>query len=253
MRIPVSLVLVFAAGFAAAQGSLEIIPLRHRTVEQVLPTLRPLLEPGGVLTGQSNQLFVRTSPANLDEIRRALAAIDTPARRLVISVRFDQAGDASRREAQATGRISSGNVSIGNRPGPEGVEVRIDAANSRFDERVDQRVQVLEGGHAYIAAGGSRVLRYGQVQEIGTGFEVVPRLAGDRVMLEIAPQRESFGPRGTVQSQRLASTVSGRLGEWIELGGAALSESRDQRAVLAGESARSSDDRRIWVRVDEAR
>src|SRR4051812_34334968 len=37
---------------------LEIISLRHRTVEQVLPALRPLLEPGGTMTGQSNQLIV---------------------------------------------------------------------------------------------------------------------------------------------------------------------------------------------------
>ncbi len=39
-----------------------------------------LLEPGGVLSGQSNQLIVRTSPRNLAEIRAALDAIDTPAR-----------------------------------------------------------------------------------------------------------------------------------------------------------------------------
>ena len=75
---------------AAAQG-LEIIPLQHRTVEQVLPVLRPLLEPGGTLTGQSNQLIVRASPRNLAEIRSALEAIDRPLRRLQISVRQDGA------------------------------------------------------------------------------------------------------------------------------------------------------------------
>jgi len=39
--------LLFLAPAALAQGTLEVIPLRHRTVEQVLPVLRPLLEPGG--------------------------------------------------------------------------------------------------------------------------------------------------------------------------------------------------------------
>jgi hypothetical protein len=29
----------------AGQGSLEVIPLRHRTADQVLPALRPLMEP----------------------------------------------------------------------------------------------------------------------------------------------------------------------------------------------------------------
>ena len=77
------------AGSAAAQGSLEIIPLRHRTADQVLPALRPLMEPGATLTGQGTQLIVRTSPANLEELRRALDEIDRPQRRLQISVRFE--------------------------------------------------------------------------------------------------------------------------------------------------------------------
>ena len=68
--------LALAAAQALAQQSLEIIALRHRTVEQVLPVLRPLLEPGGTLTGQRGQLIVRASPANLAELRQALAAID---------------------------------------------------------------------------------------------------------------------------------------------------------------------------------
>ena len=37
-------------GRAVAQQELEIIPLRSQTVDQVLPTLLPLVEPGGTLT-----------------------------------------------------------------------------------------------------------------------------------------------------------------------------------------------------------
>ena len=51
--------LLFLAPAVLAQGTLEVIPLRHRTVEQVLTVLRPLLEPGGAMSGQSNQLTVR--------------------------------------------------------------------------------------------------------------------------------------------------------------------------------------------------
>src|SRR3990170_8156272 len=98
--------LLFACGVALAQGSLEVIDLRHVTAEQVLPALRPLLEPGGVLTGQRNQLIVRTSPRNLEELRRALAALDAPARRLVISVRFDSADATTDASVEAGARIS---------------------------------------------------------------------------------------------------------------------------------------------------
>src|SRR5712691_12765567 len=115
--------------------SLEIIPLRHRTVDQVLPALQPLVEPGGALTGQSGQIIVRASPANLAEIKRALEAIDRPLRRLQISVRFDDALESARQGIEAGGRIGGG----GSR-----VDVRAQGARSAAAERVDQRLVVLE-------------------------------------------------------------------------------------------------------------
>src|ERR1051325_6900097 len=90
-------VLMLLASAALAQNSLEIIGLRHRTAEQVLPSLRPLVEPGGTVSGQGTELFVRTSPSNLAELRRALDALDRPQRRLLISVRFDDGAAGMRR------------------------------------------------------------------------------------------------------------------------------------------------------------
>src|SRR5437763_11442460 len=105
-------VLMLVASAALADNALEIITLRHRTAEQVLPSLRPLLEPGATLTGQGNQLFVRTSPANLTDLRLALDVLDAPQRRLLISVRFDDAGDIANRSLGASGRIGAGNSQV---------------------------------------------------------------------------------------------------------------------------------------------
>ena len=256
------LLLVFVAPATLAQGTLEVIALRHRTVDQVIPVLRPLLEPGGALSGQFNQLIVRTSPGNLAQIRAALDAIDQPARRLLISVRFDVAQDTVRRDVQGAVRITS--------EGNSSAAVRIDNTSSRQDERVDQRVQVLEGGRATIAAGQSRPLRQRQViqtpsgpmvqettviQDASTGFDVVPRLTGGNVILEIAPQRENFAPghSGAIQGERVASTVSGRLGEWFELGGTSSSSSRSEGGILSSRGRTAAGDRRIWVKVEEIR
>ena len=96
--------LVPVAAAVCAQQTFEVIPLRHSTVDQVLPVLRPLLEPGGTLSGHSGQLIVRASPRNVEELRRALESIDRPRRRLQISVRFDDsdaARDAASRRAGA--------------------------------------------------------------------------------------------------------------------------------------------------------
>ena len=237
--------LLWACG-AWAQGSLEVIPLRHATVEQVLPVLQPLLAPGGVLTGQRNQLIVRTSPANLAEIRRALEALDVPVRKLVISVRHEDSADASLGSASVGGAVSSRGAIVSG----HAVDTR-----SLSDSRVDQRIQVLEGGRASIGEGGTRPLqtRDGVVfQDIRTGFDVVPRLAGDEVILEVSPQRQRAGAApGQVEGISGTTTIRARLGQWVELGGTARSAAGEERGIAARTRRADEGARRIWIRVDE--
>jgi type II secretory pathway component GspD/PulD (secretin) len=264
VRFLLASALAWAAGQAAAQPALEVIPLRHSTAEQVLPALRPLLEPGGTLSGQYSQLIVRASPANIAELRRALDAIDRPRRRLQILVRFDDSMAAARETIETRGRVSS----RGSR-----FDVRVEDSSSGSEGRIDQRVQVLEGARALIAAGQTRpVLQRQRIQtpagvlsqetfvvhEAANGFEVSPRVAGERVFLDIAPRRQSFvegggAAPGTIETQRIASSVSARMGEWFEIGGAVSSAMREGRTIGFSSRARSDDTRRIWVKIEEIR
>src|SRR6266849_4762181 len=245
-------VLLLLAAPAAAQNALEIIALRHRTAEQVIPSLQPLLEPGATLSGQGAQIFVRTSPGNLAELRRALEAIDRPARRLLISVRFDDALDAASREIDASGRVGGRDSRV---------DIRAQDSRTRAEEKVDQRVQALEGARAMIYTGESRPVRQRQyiqtpagvipqevtvVQETTSGFEVIPRVVGDTVQVEIAQQRAN-----PATYQRSGSTASGRLGEWFELGQVAMTAARDDRGIASASRASGGETRRVWIRVDE--
>jgi len=232
VRFFVFLVFAFWTLAALAQYALEIIPLRHATAEHVLPVLRPLLEPGGTLSSSANQLFVRASPANVAELKRVLETIDRPARRLQILVRFDDALDASRREIGASGTVTNRGSNV---------EIRAAEGSRRAEERVDQRLMLLEGGRGFIATGRSDPLR-----ERASGFEVTPRVSGDTVTVDIAQQQE----RGD-QFQRLFTSVSGRLGEWLELGGAAANATRDERGILSSDRSAASGSRRIWLKVEE--
>ena len=59
------------------QGTvLEVIPLKYRTAEQIIPTLKPMLDKNGSMSGMQNQLIVRTTPANLAELKKILASLD---------------------------------------------------------------------------------------------------------------------------------------------------------------------------------
>lgn len=266
----------------AQNAAVEVITLKYRTAEQVLPLLRPLLDKNGTLSGLQNQLVVRTSPANLNDLRKVLATIDAMPRQLLITVRQDVALDRERSEAQVGGRIitGAGSVVVGEAPrGAEGgVRARIDNTRALGDERNTQSIQVLEGNSAYIQIGQTvpvsqpqvtRTIINGRVidrvsnsvdyRDAQTGFHVLPRLAGDRVILEINPQRDTFAapaqnlPAGSVNTQRAATTVSGRLGEWMEIGGVSQGGGNQQSVILGSTRETSADNRRILVKVDEIR
>ena len=235
---------------------------------------------------------MRTTPANLAEIRKVLATLDAAPRQLMITVRQDALIDRERTQAEVSGRVTSGGAEVaipasGNARGGT-VEVqsgndvlrgRIDSSTRALDaDRNTQSVRVLEGSSAFIRAGQSipvpqrqvaRTLVNGQVVErfgngveyrdVTTGFYVVPRLAGDRVTLEINPQRDTLAnpeqnlPRGSVNIQQAATTVSGRLGEWIEVGGIVQGVTNQQTAVLGSTRELSRDNRQILLKVDEIR
>ena len=118
-----------------------------------------------------------------------------------------------------------------------------------------------EGARATILAGASRPVRQRQyiqtpagvipqeiavMQETTSGFEVIPRLAGDTVQVEIVQQRER-----PASYQRASSVASGRLGEWFELGSVAMGSARDERGLTGASRVAGGETRRVWIRVDE--
>ena len=244
-----------------AQQQLEIISLRHRFAEQVLPTLQPLIEPGGSITGVSGKLFVRTSPANLAQIRRVLDSLDTPMRRLLISVRQ---GGSDSGEGTDVG-ISSGRVIVG----PNGVrasgELRGNAGTTIGSSNATQRVQTVEGGEASIFLGRSVPIPMRQVTrrpnsvsvsetteyvDVGTGFVARPQLAGERVVLTISPQNQRIDRYGTIQGGSLSTRIEGRLGEWLSLGGSNIERSDEQRGTLEYRAGRSTSNSDVWIKVE---
>lgn len=249
---------------ANAQQEMEVISLRSRTVEQVLPIIQPLVEPGGALTGMNNQLFLRASKRNREDIKRALAALDIPARQLIIRVSSTRGSDDSSRG----GAISSGRVVIGSNSRVEG-NGRVWDTTSQRNESNSQMVRAMEGSQAYINAGRSVPVPMRQVvmgpggvvvsetvvyRDIGSGFYAIPRLSGDMVTLEIMQQADSpgnFGP-GSANTQRISTTVSGRLGEWIELGGVGRQAMGNERGTTSISTSDLRENRSIWLKVEEA-
>jgi hypothetical protein len=94
-----------------------------------------------------------------------------------------------------------------------------------------------------------------QFREAADGVYVLPRVSGDRVTLDISAQRETLSrqPHGGVNVQGVVTTVSGRLGEWIEIGGASRDASAQQSVLLGRSASTARDSRRVLIKVEEAR
>jgi type II secretory pathway component GspD/PulD (secretin) len=272
----------FCAG-PAAQMRVEMIELNHRTVDELIPILQPLLADGGTLTGMNNQLIVKSTDFNIAEIRQVTESLDRRLRSLMIHVRRNSGSQSNDAGAALSGRWSDGDVAVEQgapRQPRDGVSVtagdrdgnraRLDAHDrSRSGTDVgDFRVQTLEGQPAFIQIGQQvpipqravTVSPYGAVRhdsvqyyDASSGFYVIPRVSGDQVQLLVSPYmtRAQGGPLPSFDVQNIETTVIGRLGQWIPLGGVTQSSTRTENGVLYTDRTQHSMQSDFMVLVEE--
>lgn len=239
------ILLWLCGGPALADWPLEIIPLQHQTVEQMLPLLRPFVTEGGTVTGMNGQLVLRTSPDNLAELRRIIERFDRAPQQLLISVRQGGARHHRNRRLGVEGRHTSdrGTLTIGR--GGDGIHLYLEGRDKHLSTEAVRQLRVSEGQPAFIQSGQQlpvvttspgpwgRPWPQRQYIDATSGFSVTPWVQGDRVTLEIHPFERRLGDaRGSLEVQTLTTRITGRLGEWIPLGGSHLEESGEKSGLI---------------------
>ena len=251
---------------------LQVIDLKFRRADEIIPIVQPLLEAGGALTGMDNVLFVRTSAGNFAQIQQAVAVLDRAPRQLLVSVGQGTATDSSSAGVRGSATVGSGDVQIGvNRPpGFEpGAQVQVESRAQQASIHNVSSVRTFEGTEAFIAIGqsapvttttvtpgwnGPVVQQTTQYRDASTGFYATVRINGDRVTLDISPRQQEFrGRSDVVATQGAATTVAGRLGEWIPIGGVREDRSGTASGLLVWGARAASSEYSAWVKVDEVR
>ena len=273
--------LCLTSALAFAQDSVEIIVLKYRTAEQLIPIVQPLIGKDGALTGMQNKLIVRTTPSRMKEVKQVIASLDTQPRQLMITVRQNIARDSLEQETSVYGTAGGrrGRVTLPETTTGGGVRVEGGGGRNRLggkvvstrdieDSRDSQQIRVLEGNQAFIRVGQSvpyttqTVIQNGHhvtvtegttYRDVTSGFYVVPRVNGEQVTLDISPQRNTVGSSGAVNIQQASTTISGRLGEWIELGGVGGQTNASGSGTTYSTRSTSTDNRTIFVRVEEVK
>lgn len=260
---------------------IEVIPLQHSLTSEVIPVLEPLIEPGGNISGMNNQLIIKSTPANIRTIKEVLATLDKAARQLLITVKQNTGEQLTRSDRSISGRYSKGDISVesdGRRH--EDIRARIEDRDGNHiqyelnersqnnDSRNSYRVRATEGYPAHILSGelypfprrdvyaghGNVVVQDSyQYEDATSGFYVLPRLQGETVTLEIAPrmttvQRDHGPPIKRLQD--VQTVVSGRLGEWIPVGGVDESDSQQDSRLLGRSESQRASRASILIRVE---
>lgn len=286
----------FVTGALAENGyELEVISLKHRSAEELLPVIRPLLADDEMVSGMNYQLILRASPRSVEQIKRLLTGMDTLPRRLKITVMQDVDSETVARLTEFSGSVRLGRnarlsvpgndgANVGTGQGQDGLNARIISTRSLEEDHKTQQLQVTEGGRARITTGqnvavpvrqvvqtpwGTQVIDTTEYRDVASGFYVVPRLNGDRVTLEISTQNDSLAPNRNINTprgypatgypnnypatrvQNTSSVVSGRLGEWINIGGLGQQSNADNSTFTSRGTSRLNEQRNVLIKVEE--
>lgn len=276
--LALGLLLTLLAATTARADSLETIPLHYRLAEDLLPVLQPLVPAGAALTGTGDMLLVRGDAATIEQIRAAVAQLDRAPRQLLITVGQVTGTQGGGTAVRGSGTITAGDVQVGVNQPPQsstGARVVVRSGTASDALRDVASVRALEGHETYIALGQSRpftstsvtqpgiypplVSQSTEYRDVKSGFYATPRLHGDRVMLEISPRQQrvtdvrhdNVRPGDVVAGGSITTTVSGRLGEWIEIGGARSTDSSGERGLVTWGTRSDLTQYSAWVKVDE--
>ena len=240
-----------------------------------IPTLQPLLEPGGVITGMDGVLFVRTSPPTSSRSGRpwrcsTAGRANCWSRWARAPSRSDQGADV-----RGTATVGSGDVQVGvNRPPGDDSGVAVHGATAARSAPTCTTSAASARSRAretYIAIGqsapitttqvtpgwvGPNVVQTTEYRDASTGFYATARLSGDdgdarSLAAAAAPQR----PGGGRPSRPRASprAVSGRARR-VDRGrrGRASQVARPPRDCWSGVGAAATVQYTVWVKVEEA-
>ena len=255
----------------AQAQSLTTLQLRNRSAAEVIPIIEPLLAAGEVITGHGYKIFLRASPQTIAEVQEIIDALDVTLKMLQISV-FQ--GSRQKLESLALSgslRIegADGSVGVGNSNGGSGAGGNINyangdtdvsaSANSRRQDRQSNpvyQVRVAEGNEAFIETGDRVPYFAGEggtaYQDVTSGFYVLPRVNGDNVTLQVSPFKNALSASrsGNIETQSANTTLSGRIGEWLQVGGVSEHSSYTQSGAASYSSGNSERMASIWIRAD---
>ncbi len=279
MKNIIALLLFLFSMNAWSDMVIETIPLSYRSAEEIIPIVQPMLDPEGSLTGTGYKLIIKSTPNNISQIRTLLEEIDINPDNLKISVSYRDQSNQNNRGGSVSvqAKADIGSVEIGDPHNQQDGDLTVTGANDKvkFDARIYeskaknnktdiQTMLVTEGYWGTISMGQSipyarrtrnpdgTVTESVQYKKIMSGFRIKPRTNGDNVTITIQQQKQSRSDGGhdAIDSSEIETVVTGKLGQWIYIGGTDHSKNLSQSGLTYRTRIRSTDVNQVWIKVE---
>lgn len=229
-----------------------VIKIKYRWARELAPIVQSMLSADGSVTVSErvNSLVVVDNQEAIQRVRAYLAKFDIPLAQVRIRVRFyeQRAGEAG--SVSVRGRVSDEDwhAAAGGRK-KDGADISLREGRRQRTNFSEHAVIATTGQAAYIIAGKevpyhdrwpklSR--RYGPgaapqtTRVIETGFEVVPTIFSDRVLMKIVPRMAyDDDPDAVVRFYGARTEVSVPFGQWVEIGGVDDQQNEVVREILS--------------------
>ncbi|WP_010172721.1 secretin N-terminal domain-containing protein [Pseudomonas sp. PAMC 25886] len=242
MSLRTLLTTVLLATSFSVMAATEVVPLSNRTSADLLPVAQNFIGKDGTVSAYGNQLIVNAEPDKIQGLRALLSQLDTPSKRLLITV------DTNENNQQSSDNNQTQVITYSTESRDGGI----------------QQIQASEGVPALIQVGQSVPLTttqpdaYGrpqnqtQYRNVTQGFYVTASVTGETVHLSISTNRDRMSQErpDVVNVQSTDTTISGRLGEWITLAGINRQTQADKSTTTRSYSTQGRDDLTLRVKVD---
>jgi len=249
----VLLILMLSGKTLSAEELLtKVINLNYRQADDVISLLQPFVHPKGVLSADGYRILVKTTPQNFKDLQMLVAEIDVSMRQIRITVTLD-----------------SQLVQQESKPISEDEAIKLDEAGQTFTTQErdkdysTQQIGVIEGKWATISTGESvpvgkrtrnpdgTITESISYRSINKSLKLLPRISGQNVTLYIKPHFESeTGSGDRTQTQSADTTVTGKLNEWILIGGVSRIEIDRPGSRIYSTEKRVDNAKNMFVKVE---
>ena len=259
LKLVVAISLLFS--YQACLAELIFYPLQHKAPNELIGSIKELLQAGETVIAGPNELILRLQPQHVDEIKSLIHRLDQPSHRLLIYVSHQRQLNQQLQGYDGQAHLQAGLHSNTSLQG----HIKIYSSRDTENDQNKQSIQVLDGHTAYISTGVNQpstsiyisqhnahahISSNTYYKERSSGFYLTPRLSKDSVILNISPWSEQTpSNNGASNFNRATTVIRSRLNTWTELSNVNQWSEQGTSKVLGQTNKTSQNSNSIWIKV----